>query len=190
MERSRVWYFLFVCLVFFIYQRSLWIQLYFCRCLSCCWQFPSLASGDGRAQQWVITSAPSPGVGTNETSLPGYCLWATALGAQHCHPIASGQHRAASVTLCHGPLHRGIGNLTQNLSNISAAWALFYRGCHLQREVTLVSVFYSLLGLNQGHWVSLFPTPVKYMGSRQKLHTRFCTSRPCNKQEGSVPGPI
>lgn len=52
-----------------------------------------LASRDGCAQQWVISSSPSPDVGTNDTSLPGYCL-----ETQHCHQRA---YRAARVILCH-----------------------------------------------------------------------------------------
>lgn len=41
-------------------------------------------------------------------------------------------------------------------------------GCSVQREFTLISIFYLHLGLSQGHWVSHLPTLVKYVGSRQK----------------------
>lgn len=119
----------------------------------------------------------SPDVGKNETPLPGHSLWAAAGGAQHCHRI-----RAASVTLCRGPLHRDMGNLTRCLLQTSAAWVSLCSGCHLQREGTLVSVLCLLLGLSQGHWVSLFQA--------FKLPFWFCTSRPCNMQERSTPGPI
>lgn len=100
------------------------------------------------------------------------------------------QHGAASIILCYGPPCRGIGNFTQDLLQIAAAWALLCTACHLQREVTLVSAFCFLLGLRQGQWLSLVPASVKYVGSRHQLHFLFCMSRPCNRQERSMTGPM
>lgn len=54
------------------------------------------------------------------------------------------------------------------------------------RKVTSVSVICAILGLTRSLWVSLFPIPMKYVGSRQKLCFWFCTPRPCNVQVSST----
>lgn len=115
-----------------------------------------LASRDGCAQQWVISSSPSPGVGTNDTSLPDCCLEA-ALGAQHCHqPV----YRAARVILCHCMGDRKPYKTSLTNPCCFYMWAVAFR----ENSPWFLSSACS--------WVSLkvtAPTPVKYVGSRQKL---------------------
>lgn len=142
-------------------------------------------------QQWVISLAPSPGGGTHETSLPGYCLWATALGAQHCYQISCS---AAQGSQCYpvpwstAQEHRK--PYTRSLTNLCCLSPLTQRLPPTSERSHPGFCLLLAPGLSQGHWVSLVPTLVKYVESRQKLRSWFCMSRPCNKQERSVPGPI
>lgn len=85
----------------------------------------SLAWQAGTGVHSSTHSAPSPGLGTREPLCQGTACELLLLEHSVCARRLAVQHRAATVTLCHAPLHRGIGNSRQDLLQISAAWALF-----------------------------------------------------------------
>lgn len=124
---------------------------------------------------WVIASAPHPGI---ETFLPEYCTSATDLGMQHCHLIACSTARDKQSYPV--PRSAAQGHSKPYLGSQPVKQASVFR------KVTSVSVICVILGLTQGLWVSLFPIPMKYVGSRQKLCFWFCTPRPCNVQLSST----